>query len=75
METLVPSSAWRLFPDVDEMRISRDAGTFLSSVAAPAGRFGSRRNVGESWIPADLADIGGEGVCGVCLFPCRDRNY
>ena len=57
------SPARRLSLEVKMDRANRGAGLFLSSVAALAGRFGSRMNVGESWIPADLADIGGGRVC------------
>ena len=49
-------------------RANRGAGLFLSSVAALAGRFGSRMNVGESWIPADLVDIGGRVGAGYDSF-------
>ena len=52
------SPARRLSLEVKMDRANRGAGLFLSSVAALAGRFGSRMNVGESWIPADLIDMG-----------------
>ena len=51
------SSARRLSLDVNDCRDNRDASPFISSVAASAGWFG------ESWIPADLADIGEGRVC------------
>ena len=62
------SSARRLSLDVNDCRDNRDARPFLSSVAAFASRFGSRMNVGESWIPADLADIGGRVCAGYVSF-------
>ena len=49
-------------------RANRGAGLFLSSVAALAGRFGSRMSVGESWISADLVDMG-KGEVGAGMAP------
>ena len=62
------SLARRLSLEVRMDRANRGAGLFLSSVAAFAGRFGSRMNVGESWIPADLIDMG-EGEVGAGMSP------
>ena len=56
------SLARRLSLEVRMDRANRGAGLSLSSVAALAGRFGSRMSVGESWILADLVDMGGGEV-------------
>ena len=50
-------------------RLSLDVNDFRDN--CDAGRFRSRMNVGESWILADLVDIGrGGGVyAGMSLFP------